>query len=49
MTDPKHIEQRSLKDNRLCAAQKPLEQLVEYLADLAAEEHLKQVSEKRKP
>jgi hypothetical protein len=49
MTDPKHIEQRSLKGKALCAAQKPLEQLVEYLADLAAEEHLKQASEKRRP
>jgi len=49
MTNPKHIKQRPLKDKALCAAQKPLEQLVEYLADLAAEEHLKQASEKRKP
>ena len=49
MTDFQLTQNTPQRDKELCDEKKQLEQLVEYLADLAAEEHLQQASEKRKP
>ncbi|MCG8492531.1 MAG: hypothetical protein MI743_13005 [Sneathiellales bacterium] len=49
MTDLKHTHSNIQKKNPLCDQKEALKALVEYLADLAAEEQLKQASQKQKP
>ncbi|WP_156176892.1 hypothetical protein [Kiloniella spongiae] len=49
MADQKHTCDAPLQDTEFCDAQLLLKQLAEYLADLAAEEHLKQATQKRQP